>query len=73
MIGRLLVDISTKPLGADSGGVCMSAVILPYVQKWIRRLDVEEVKILKQVIGACTQTVIDMLELEKSLFILFQS
>ncbi|EGT45118.1 hypothetical protein CAEBREN_05102 [Caenorhabditis brenneri] len=65
MIGRLLVDISSKPLGADSGGVCMSAVILPYVQKWIRRPDVEEVKILKQVIGACTQTVIDMLELEK--------
>ncbi|KAF1770520.1 hypothetical protein GCK72_002339 [Caenorhabditis remanei] len=65
MIGRLLVDISNKPLGADSGGVCMSAVILPYVQKWIRRPDVEEVKILKQVIGACTQTVIDMLELDK--------
>lgn len=65
MIGRLLVDISSKPLGGDSGGVCMSAVILPYVQKWIRRPDVEEVKILKQVIGACTQTVIDMLELEK--------
>ncbi|PIC51530.1 hypothetical protein B9Z55_002007 [Caenorhabditis nigoni] len=65
MIGRLLVDIANKPLGADSGGVCMSAVILPYVQKWIRRPDVEEVKILKQVIGACTQTVIDMLELEK--------
>uniref|UniRef100_A0A1I7T8H5 DUF1981 domain-containing protein n=1 Tax=Caenorhabditis tropicalis TaxID=1561998 RepID=A0A1I7T8H5_9PELO len=65
MIGRLLVDIHSKPLGADSGGICMSSVILPYVQKWIRRPDVEEVKILKQVIGACTQTVIDMLELEK--------
>ncbi|CAI2302171.1 unnamed protein product [Caenorhabditis sp. 36 PRJEB53466] len=65
MIGRLLVDISTKPLGADSGGVCMSAVILPYVQKWIRRPDVDEVKILKQVIGACTQTVVDMIENEQ--------
>lgn len=66
MIGRLLVDISNKPLGANSGGVCMSAVILPYVQKWIRRPDVDEVRILKQVVGACTQTVIDMVELEQS-------
>ena len=54
--------------GANSGGVCMSAVILPYVQKWIRRSDVEETKILKQVIGACSQTVIDMIEKEECRF-----
>ncbi|CAB3408131.1 unnamed protein product [Caenorhabditis bovis] len=65
MIGRLLIDISNTCLGPESGGACMSIVILPYVHKWIRRIDVQETKILKQVIGACTQTVIDMINLEQ--------
>ncbi|CAI5439218.1 unnamed protein product [Caenorhabditis angaria] len=67
MIGRLLIDISTKPLGFESGAVGISAVILPYVQKWIRRNDVEnDVKILKQVIGTVTQIVIDFLSSSQS-------
>ncbi|CAD6184756.1 unnamed protein product [Caenorhabditis auriculariae] len=61
LIHKILVDVPNSNFGPDCSGFGMCNVLLPYIQKWLRRVREEDVKTLKQTIGKCSQTAIDLM------------
>ena len=56
-------------LGAETTAFCISSLVLPYIQKWLRRLKYEDdTRNVKQAIGTCTEIVMQYIDQHKGNF-----
>ncbi|PAV60019.1 hypothetical protein WR25_18060 isoform L [Diploscapter pachys] len=65
-IHQLLTQITESELGAETTAFCISSLVLPYIQKWLRRLKYEDdTRNVKQAIGTCTEIVMQYIDQHK--------
>nr|CDJ95025.1 Protein of unknown function DUF1981 domain containing protein [Haemonchus contortus] len=71
-IQQLINTIKDGEFGSKTACFCLSTLLLPHVQKWLRRKDSEKTESsrsdtnLRQAVGICTQIVVDILAHEQT-------
>ncbi|EYB83538.1 hypothetical protein Y032_0333g2794 [Ancylostoma ceylanicum] len=71
-IQQLINTIKTSEFGLSTACFCLSTLLLPHVQKWVRRGESGKADNgrsdanLRQAVGICTQMVVDTLTLEQT-------
>ncbi|KAE9418689.1 hypothetical protein Angca_003212, partial [Angiostrongylus cantonensis] len=76
-IQQLITTIRSSEFGLPTACFCLSTLLLPHIQKWLRRNELNKVDSgrsdanLRQAVGISTQMVVDILSLDQSYYLLF--